>query len=207
MVKSMITPKLIDKLYEILKNLEYQASNLDSNNGKLKAHILLKDSPLFSVDLFSTHSDLFMDYILEIDNKIRQFERLAKNNSEEVSKYQVELIEKQISSLYNAFQANHNLHNEAQYRFNAIARQKHKKAVKAIIKPSKNLYQSLAEHHEFERRLLQMIFDKEQEYKQLKSHNANKASQELLILHQRLGRCRKAISNIESDIIKLEANN
>lgn len=203
----MRTTVLINKLFQILTDLEFQASNLDNNNDKLKAHVLLQDSSLFSKDLFNTRSDLFIDYIYEIKNKVNQLERLLKNNNEEVSKYQIELIEKQISALNNAFQSNHNLHKEAQNRLNAIARRKHKKAIKAIIKPSKNLYQSLAEHHDFERRLLDMVLDKEQEYKQLNNCNSAKTSQDLLVLHQRLGRCRKAISNIESDIIKLEANN
>jgi len=194
----------IRKIYTILDELEKTAILLDANNSKLKAHALLKDSALFSVELFNTHSDLFIDYVLEIKKKTVQLERLIQNKSDELSKYQIELLEKQITSLYNAFNSNNNIHNEAQNRLNAMRSRRFKKSAQAIILPSKNLYQSLAENHEFERRLSQMLNDKEQERLKANNNDSNKISQEVLILHQRLGRCRKAISKIETDIIKLE---
>jgi len=197
----------IDKIYVILADLEEIASSLDSSNSKLKAHALLQDSPLFSVNLFNTNSDLFIDYVIEIKNKTAQLERLIKNKNEELSKYQIELLEKQISSLYNAFQSNKNIHDEAQSRLNAMASRRYKKAVKAVIEPTQNLYQNLSEHHEFERRLLQMLQDKEQERLQASSTTFNKLSQDVLTLHQRLGRCRQAISKIEADIVKFESRN
>ena len=197
----------IKKIYKILAELEQIASELDNNNSKLKAHKLLQDSPLFSIDLFSTNSDLFSDYVIEIRNKTIQLERLIKNKNNDLVKYQIELLEKQITSLYNAFQSNSNIHNEAQNRLNAIKNRRYKKAVKAVIQPSQNLYQNLSEHHEFERRLLQMLQDKEQERVQASSATFNKLSQDVLTLHQRLGRCRQAISKIEADIVKFESRN
>lgn len=200
----MNTPSSIKKIYAILNDLEQTANLLDSNNSKLKAHALLKDSSLFSTELFNTHSDLFIDYVLEIKNKTVQLERLIKNKNDELSKYQIELLEKQITSLHNAFQSNNNIHKEAQNRLNAMKARRFKKSAQAIIQSSKSLYQNLAEHHEFERRLLQMLNDKEQERLKASSYNSDKISQEVLILHQRLGRCRKALSKIETDIIKFE---
>lgn len=197
----------IQKIYTILNDLEGVANSLDTSNSKLKAHTLLHDSPLFSVDLFNTNSDLFVDYVIEIKKKTAQLERLINNKNDELSKYQLELIEKQITSLYNAFQSNTNIHNEAQNRLNAIQKRRFKKAVKAVIAPSQNLYQTLAEHHEFERRLLQMLQDKEQERMQAPRSLLDKLSQEVLALHQRLGRCRQAISKIEADIVKFENRN
>ncbi|WP_426360187.1 primosomal replication protein PriC [Pseudocolwellia sp. HL-MZ19] len=197
----------IEKIYLILADLEETALALDSSNSKLKAHSLLQDSPMFSIDLFNTKSDLFNDYVIEIKNKTLQLERLIKNKNEELSKYQIELIEKQISSLHNAFQSNKNIHDEAQNRLNAMASRRYKKAVKAVIQPTQNLYQNLSEHHEFERRLSQMLQDKEQERVQASNTNFDKVSQEVLTLHQRLGRCRQAISKIETDIVKFESRN
>ncbi|MDO7086096.1 primosomal replication protein PriC [Pseudocolwellia sp. AS88] len=197
----------IEKIYVILADLEETASILDNSNSKLKAHSLLQDSPMFSVNLFNTNSDLFTDYVIEIKSKTAQLSRLIKNKNEELSKYQIELIEKQISSLHNAFHSNKNIHDEAQNRLNAMASRRYKKAVKAVIQPSQNLYQNLSEHHEFERRLLQMLQDKEQERVQASSATFNKLSQDVLTLHQRLGRCRQAISKIEADIVKFESRN
>lgn len=198
---------LIEKIYTILADLEETAILLDKSNDKLKAHVLLHDSPLFSLDLFNTSSDLFIDYVLEIKQKTEQLKRLLTSKNEALSTYQIERLEKQISSLHNAFQSNSNIHDEAQNRLNAIARSRNKKAVQAIIKPSKTLYQDLSEHHEFERRLLQMLQDKELERKQAPSSTLVKASQDVLALHQRIGRCRQAISKIESEIVKLESHN
>lgn len=200
----MRNSNFIQKIYVVLSDLEQTASILDNNNSKLKAHTLLKDSPVFSMALFNTHSDLFADYVLEIKNKIIQLERLIKNKNDELSKYQIDLLEKQITSLHNAFQSNNSIHKEAQNRLNAIKTRRFKKSTKAIIQPSKNLYQNLAEHHEFERRLSQMLNDKEQERLKARNCDSNKISQEVLALHQRLGRCRQAISKIESDILKFE---
>lgn len=141
---------------------------------------------------------------MEIKNKTVQLERLIKNKSNVLSMYQIELLEKQITSLHNAFQSNSNIHKEAQNRLNAMKARRFKKSAQAIIQSSKNLYENLAEHHEFERRLLQMLNNKEQERLKASSNNSDKISQEVLILHQRLGRCRKALSKIETDIIKFE---
>ena len=56
----------IKKIHTVLASLENTAHQLDASNSKLKAHRLLKDSPLFSIELFNTHSDLFFDYVLEV---------------------------------------------------------------------------------------------------------------------------------------------
>lgn len=57
------------------------------------------------------------------------------------------------------------------------------------------LYQKLSETHEFERRLLQMIHE---------SAEQQQAAEIQLALHARLGRCRKAISQLEAEIQWLE---
>ena len=57
------------------------------------------------------------------------------------------------------------------------------------------LYQKLSETHEFERRLLQMIHEAAQQ---------QQAPELQLALHARLGRCRKAISQLEAEIQWLE---
>jgi len=197
----------IQKIRVILADLEQSALILDDNNGKLKAHTLLKDTALFSIDLFNTNSDLFNDYVSEIKNKTTQLERLLSNQNDELSSYQIKVIEKQITALLNAFNSNSQIHNEAQNRLNAINTRRYKNSIKAVFKPTQNLYQSLSEHHEFERRLLVMLTDKEQ--LRLCSNNSSneKISQDVLTLHQRLGRCRQAISKIEADIVKFENHN
>jgi primosomal replication protein N'' len=77
---------------------------------------------------------------------------------------------------------------------------KYNKAAKAVLLSSHQLYQQLTEHREFERRLIAMITEREQQRQKSRDINNNTVSQEVLALHQRLGRCRKAISSIERNI-------
>ncbi len=194
----------LQKIDHIIDELSQTASLLDNSNSKLKAHKLLKDTPLFSIDLFSTYSDLFSDYVEEIKSNSAQLKRLMKTKNIALIEYQIESLEKKISSLLNAFNSNQSIHNEAQHRLNAYKSRKLKKTAQAIIQPSKNLYQTLAETHEFERRLIQMLSDKENERNMAAARKLPKLSSEVLVLHQRLGRCRQAISKIENDIVNLE---
>ena len=78
---------------------------------------------------------------------------------------------------------------------------------KSVLLSSHQLYQQLNEHHEFERRLMDMITEREQERVRSKSAINDKLSLEVLALHQLLGRCRKAISSIERNIELAEKNN
>ncbi len=194
----------LNKIETIIKDLEHSAMNIDTNNHKLKAHDLLKDSALFSTDLFNTSSDLFIDYINEIKLNFSQLQRLVSNNNKPLAEYRLESIERQISSLLNAFNANKSIHNEAQHRLNARKARRLKQSAQKLIQPSQNLYQTLAEHHEFERRLMQMLADKELERNSASKQQIDKVSQEVLVLHQRLGRCRQAISKIENNIVNYE---
>lgn len=194
----------LQKIDNIIDELSQTALLLDNSNSQLKAHKLLKDTPLFSFDLFSTSSDLFSDYVEEIKSNSTQLKRLINTKNIPLIEYQIETLEKKISSLLNAFNSNQSIHNEAQQRLNAYKNRRLKKTAKAIIQSSKNLYQTLAETHEFERRLVQMLNDKENERKIASPHKLSKLSDEVLILHQRLGRCRQAISKIENDIVNSE---
>ena len=194
----------LQKIDNIIEELSQTASQLDNNNSKLKAHKLIKDTPLFSIDLFSTYSDLFSDYVEEIKSNSKQLKRLMKNKNIPLVEYQIETLEKKISSLLNAFNSNKSIHNEAQHRLNAYKNRKLKKTAQGIIQSSKTLYQTLAETHEFERRLMQMLNDKENERNMASPSKLPKISDEVLVLHQRLGRCRQAISKIENDIVNLE---
>lgn len=194
----------LKKIDAIILDLQQTAQVLDSSNNKLKAHKLLKDSALFSSDLFSTSSDLFTDYVNEIKVNSIQLKRFISSKNMPLAEYRIESIERQISSLLNAFNANKSIHNEAQNRLNANKIRRFKDSAKNLIKPSQNLYQTLAEHHEFERRLEQMLSDKENERNMAPSQKMDILSQEVLVLHQRLGRCRQAISKIETSIVNLE---
>ncbi len=213
----------LTKIKNVLTQIADDAMRIDQANAKLKAHKTFADRALFAETLFTTYSDKFIHYVEETQRKTNELARLIKystltdhNINNELAKALLEQIEQQIASLTIALSANKTLHNDGQYRldkrkqfFQAKSQaqklaQKAKKAVQAITQSSQNNYQKLAEHHEFERRLATMIAEREFERAKCKEKRSQQLTLEILKLHQRLGRCRQAISQIERDIERAE---
>jgi primosomal replication protein N'' len=194
----------IERMNDVLSQLEHQARLTDSTNEQRKSHYLLQNDNLFSESLFITNSDKFLPYVMEVKQKIVELSRLLKNKNNTLSHSRLQQIEQQISSIISALNANGSIHQEAQYRLDAIKARKFKKAAKTLMQSSQALYQKLTEHHEFERRLAEMLAAKEQQRCQAPKSKVTKLGEEVLILHQRLGRCRQAISKIEREIEKAE---
>jgi primosomal replication protein N'' len=156
--------------------------------------------------------------VQRLKKKLIDFSKLyAKNDDCAVkiglAKASLAHIEQQLSALITAIKSNSVIHKAAKINndatnnvrkkyFNNINRQNrtHKKLAKTILHSSHQLHKKLTEHHEFERRLIKMISDREKKL-QINSSSAL-LNNEMLALHQRLGRCRKAIYAIEVDIAK-----
>lgn len=216
----------VNRLSTLIEHLHGQALATDEKNSMRKSHKLVENNDLFSPHLFSTQSDKISLYVDEVKTKLSEFSRLSasSNTSEtkaELAQSSLEHIEQQISSIYNALQANQSMHQAAQTSFDIKKRvrinsakkyqqaqkQKYNKMAEAVLLSSHQLYEQLNEHHEFERRLLEMITDREQQRSRSRRANIDQISQEILTLHQRLGRCRKAISTIERNIEVSEQKN
>ena len=213
----------INRLATLLEHLSIQAKQTDQLNSKQKSHRLIENNNLFSQHLFTTESDKIFLYVEEVKKRLNEFSRLYvlsgdNANKAEFAKSSLLQIEQQISALMNAIQANQAMHQAAQVSFDARKNVRVKSAkaaqlkqndtynkmAKSVLLSSHQLYQQLSEHHEFERRLMAMITEREQQRIRAKSANIDKISQEVLALHQRLGRCRKAISSIERNIEQAE---
>lgn len=201
----------IERLTEVLMRLAIEAKQIDTENNKNKSHRLIENNNLFSPSLFFTQSDRYLPYVEEIERKLAEFTRLVASNKITLSKALLEQLEQQISAISNALQANSTIHQAAKLSFDANKKIRVKKAkakqvskyrdlAKTLVLNSHQLYQKLTEHHEFERRLMDMLMEKERQRLECKKHESEKLSFEVLTLHQRLGRCRKAISTIERDI-------
>lgn len=209
----------IKRLTILLSELQQQAEEIDQLNQKQKYHWLIENNDIFSPQLFKTQSDRFTPYVKESKQRLIELTHLIKTtlinaNKETIAKELLTLIEQQISALMNAFQSNETMHHAAKLSFetkrkvrtNIVKKaqvnsaDQYQKIAKTILLNSHQLHHKLLEHHEFERRLLEMITTKSQQLNQNKFISNEKTSQELLALHQRLGRCRKAISVIERDI-------
>lgn len=203
---------LISRLTTLLEQLEIQARQTDLTNSTNKSHKSLENNNLFSLSLFNTQSDRFSPYLVEIQLKLTEFIRLQSSNKIDLSKISLEKIEQQITALMNALHANSTMHQAAKvsidarksYRIKAAQTREHQHIAQKIMLSSHQLYQKLTEHHEFERRLMEMVKEREQQLAQCSAIKSKTLSTEVLALHQRLGRCRKAISTIERDIDRAE---
>jgi primosomal replication protein N'' len=205
----------IGRLSVLLETLDTKAKQIDIKNTQLKAHRLIENNNIFSSTLFMSKSDQFSPYIKEIRRRISEFSRLVSADKVELSKALLLQIEQQITAISNALQSNSVMHKAAKLSFDANNKVRNKKAktkqaakygelAKNMMQSSHQLYQKLSEHHEFERRLMDMLSEKESARTKCKAHENEKLSAEVLTLHQRLGRCRRAISTIERDIEQAE---
>ena len=206
----------LDRLSTLLKQLSLKAEQTDLNNSHLKVHKLIENSNLFSRELFSCQSDRFVPYIEEVQRRLPELNRLLKANKTELSTLLLDKIEQQISALSNALNSNKALHQAPKLSFDAHnkvkqkrlkSQSKFKNTTQKLLLNSQQLYLKLSEHHEFERRLMDMVTERESQRMQCKASENDKLSSEVLALHQRLGRCRKAISAIERDIELAEKRN
>jgi len=200
----MIDESNINRLLTIVQQIRQQAKSTDANNAKHKAHKLIENNPLFSISLFSTDSDCFQSYVDEVEKKIHSLSRLVHAEHNELAAMALEKIELQIQAIMTALNANKTMHDDAQVHLQAkissIKARQFKKAVQNVIQTSQELYQKLSQHNEFERRLMNMLSEQESILSNCKDNQRQDLSQKVLVIHQRLGRCRKAISLIERDI-------
>lgn len=215
----------IQRLSTLLEHVSAQAKQTDILNTKHASHWLIENNNLFSMHLFSTESDQFSPYVKEIGKRLAEFSRLYALSDKNTTKAEFAMssllkIEQQIAALMNAIKSNQSMHRAAQVSFDAKKKvrakthkanqkqqqDKYKSIAKSALLSSHQLYQKLTEHREFERRLIDMVNEREQQRQKSRSMANDKLSQEVLALHQRLGRCRKAISDIERNIELTEKN-
>ena len=187
----------ITKLVNILTPLKEKALSIDKSNEANKAHRLLENNVLFSINLFKTKSDKYFPYILETEQRIKELEFLLAKKKNEISLELLRQIELQLNALFNAISSNNVMHQEAKYRQEKLNKIKYKNMAKKVMLSSHQLYSKLSEYQEFERRLTDMLNQKNME---AQTKNNPKYSQEALVIHQRLGRCRQAISKVEREI-------
>ncbi|MFT5635825.1 MAG: primosomal replication protein N'' [Cognaticolwellia sp.] len=194
----------INKIHAILEQLNEQAMQVDQQNKYSKTHKIIQENDIFSEALFNTHSDLFHPYVTEVKSKTNELSRLLTANKNTLAHSRLLLIEQQISALRNALNSNNALHKEPAQRLVAIKARRYKKAAQAVMQSSHNLHKKLNETFEFERRLVEMIQARERQNHNISAKQTKQLTEEVLALHQRLGRCRQAISKLEREIAQSE---
>lgn len=194
----------IIKIHAVIEQLNQQAIVVDQQNKHSKSHKIIQENDIFSEKLFITHSDMFHPYIIEVKNKTDELSRLLAANKNTLAHSRLLLIEQQISALRTALNSNSTLHKEPEQRLVAMKARRYKKAAQAVMQSSHNLHKKLNETFEFERRLIEMIQDRELQRQHANVKRSKQLSEEVLALHQRLGRCRQAISKLEREIAQAE---
>lgn len=147
----------------------------------------------FDSALFSHHSPDLADYVRESLHHLQHLTLHGANLSSAARQRLTEHLHAQINALTQAFR---NEQTRKDHQQLSIKRTQH--VVKKLAANSQQLYQQLSEYQQFESRLQDMVRLAQRE-------SGSEATQKALALHARLGRCRRAIDEVEQAIQKLEA--
>ncbi|CNE66568.1 primosomal replication protein [Yersinia nurmii] len=138
--------------------------------------------------LFSNHGTRLRDYLLEVRKNLTQLKQVvAEQRSEQVA-FLAEKLVAQISALQRE-----------------LATQTLRKNQPKPRQVSQDPYHKLAEHQDYERRIIAMIQDRESQLgQQTRLVDQQRIQKELAALEGRLMRCRQALSRIERSIERKE---
>ncbi|EOF8197019.1 TPA: primosomal replication protein PriC [Yersinia enterocolitica] len=175
----MSTEKLLQVLESQIEALSAQVgpqANMPSQQAR------------FDLKLFGNHGNRFRDYLLEVHKNMVQLKQVVAENRTQQVAFLAEKLVAQISALQRE-----------------LATQKLRKTNPEPKYNKLDPYHKLAEHQDYERRILAMIQDRESQLgKQNLLTEQQKIQKELAALEGRLMRCRQALIKIERSIEKKE---
>ncbi len=221
----MLTTDLIAKTRTQIQQLYQQTRQIDETNRQIKtARFKYRDH--FNVGLFHCTSVALYDYVIELEDNFNTLLRLNQQGNHQLNP-RGELLTQQLTALIQAVRANEIARKEHRFqtasnnqRFaNYTPTNENKKnkyygsspagqqAASHIMTNSHQIHQELAQHHEYERRLNEMVYERQAKMNNAKATLAQQLQKEILALHQRLGKCRRAISAIEERIQFAESGN
>ncbi len=142
----------------------------------------------FDLNLFSNHGNRFRDYLQEVRKNMTQLKQVVEENRLQQVAFLADKLVAQISALQRE-----------------LATQKIRKSNPEPREHQSDPYHKLAEHQDYERRILAMIQDRESQLgQQSLLVEQQKIQKELAALEGRLMRCRQALIRIERSIEKKE---
>lgn len=179
-----VTQRQISQLKAQLQQLLSWAQQLDIKKKPGKPQ------HWFDSSLFSCHSPDLADYVLESLRHLEHLQQQGEQLSSAARQRLTERLNAQINALTLAFRNRDSRHL-------AAVNLRTKAVVQQLAANSQQLYQQLSEYQQFENRLLDMVRLAERD-------TSSDATHKTLALHARLGRCRKAINEVEQAIQQLE---
>ena len=181
--------------FDIIKQ---QLSQFKGDKGKWFNH-----QDLFVSKSFHCQSEELADYTKELEKNIKL---LSSITSVEHAEYLSQRVQDQFAcfrNLLNAQKLNSKHQNHRKATFQRL--QRVKQLSKQVNQSSQELYQELSKLQEYERRLIDMVAEKQQTLHQYKGQkHRQEYQQQVLVTQQRLGRCRQALSKVEEQIQKLD---
>jgi primosomal replication protein N'' len=142
----------------------------------------------FDSALFANHGTRLRDYLAQVQKNFSQLQSAVHDNRNAQVAFLAEKLVAQIGAL------------QRELATQTLRRQNQPKAPAQV-----DLYHKLAEHQDYERRLLAMIQDRESLLgRQTTLAGQQKIQQELAALEGRLMRCRQALARIERSIERKE---
>jgi primosomal replication protein N'' len=190
----------IVKLQQQIEQLAQHAHQFDKAKWFDKNRYIQAQPSLFAHSVFATKSLMLCDYVDEIKEA---FARLPSPDKRHAYAFALEKLSTQIEAVIKVLKSTPVWAKENKFTKPKKAKV-YKQAVKKIMQSSHELYQELSQNHEFERRLQEMIDVRKQQLASASKAEASKINQEILALHARLGRCRKAITATEDKIQQVE---
>ncbi|KYN89787.1 prepilin peptidase [Vibrio cidicii] len=181
------------KLKEVAEKLEQmavQAIELDSLRGEHHA-------PLFDEQLFSCRAHVLTPCVEEAKATL---ETLMREQNEQIltsqrAQFLSERLLTQLAAISRELLAD------------KVTRKDASVAMNYSRKPINLLYQELAQHQEWRRRLRELVTEKKRALAMASAPDRAQAQQALLVAEQRLARCQAAIVKIENQITDQEKDN
>ncbi|WP_436322576.1 primosomal replication protein [Vibrio cidicii] len=181
------------KLKEVAEKLEQmavQAIELDSLRGEHHA-------PLFDEQLFSCRAHVLTPCVEEAKATL---ETLMREQNEQIltsqrAQFLSERLLTQLAAISRELLAD------------KVTRKDASIAMNYSRKPINLLYQELAQHQEWRRRLRELVTEKQRALAMASAPDRAQAQQALLVAEQRLARCQAAIVKIENQITDQEKDN
>ncbi len=171
-----------------LEQFALQAAEVDRIRGE-------HHQALFDEHLFSRKSRLLVPYVKEAKSTLQTLisERNANRLTDLRAAYLAERLVSQIEALQRELST-------VSIRKNELKHKHH------FRRPINEIYQDLAQHKEWERRLMEMVLDKTRILDASSSFDQQEAQKHLLATEQRLKRCQEAIIKLENQITYREKN-
>ncbi|MFT4926547.1 MAG: primosomal replication protein N'' [Phenylobacterium sp.] len=203
----MLTQDLISTTRQQIGVLYQQTREIDEANSKIQA-AKFKYRDYFNNDVFNCNSTSLFDYVKELEDNFNALLNMSQRGTTQLN-LRGERMTQQLTALIQAVRSNGVAVKEHHFQKQSNNKRfaKYQKPAKQLMFNSHQLHQELAEHHEYERRFNEMIFERQAKMKGANQKVAYQLQREMLALHQRLGKCRRAISVIEEKIQMAESRN